>query len=117
MPKARGSRLPKFQRLIRPVALGLLLAGVFSLVWIRTRVMEVRYELGGLERARAELVMEQKKLIDEKTRFAAPARIAMRAARLGLSVPDRRRVYLVRYEPRVVRVNSPGSQAVRAPGL
>lgn len=105
MPKARERRMPGLGALTKPLALLLLLAGIFSLVWIRTRVMEVRYEIGALEETRRQLLSEQKKLVAMKTEYSAPSRIAMRAARLGLTLPDRSRVYLVRYEPAAIRVN------------
>jgi len=96
--------MPGLGALTKPLALLLVLGGIFSLVWIRTKVMEVRYQIGSLEETRSQLLSEQKKLVAMKTEYSAPSRIAMRAERLGLTLPDRSRVFLVRYEPAAIRV-------------
>jgi cell division protein FtsL len=106
MPKVRKTLMPSMRILVKPLALMLLCTGILSLVWIRTRVMEVRYEIGELEKSRTELLTEHKKLISQKNRLSSPARIAMRASRLGLTLPDRSNVYQVRYSTRVVRVKN-----------
>ena len=106
MPKASVKRMPSLRIFIKPLVILLILSGVFSLIWIRTRVMEIQYEIGEVEKSRTELLTEQKKLVNLKNRLSSPARIAMRANRLGLTLPDRGNVYLVRYETRVVRVKN-----------
>ena len=117
MPKARERRMPGLGALSRFLAFALVLTGIFSLVWIRTRVMEVRYEIGALEETRSELLAGQRKLVAMKTEYSAPSRIAMRAARLGLTVPDRSRVYLVRYESTAIRVKNGMRGSGGAPSL
>ncbi len=106
MPKARKTVIPSMRILVKPLAIMLLCSGVLSLVWIRTRVMEIRYEIGEFEKSRTELLTEQKTLISQKNRLSSPARIAMRASRLGLTLPDRSNVYLVRYDTRILRVKN-----------
>jgi len=109
--------MPFLGFVIKPLAMALVLAGIFSLVWMRTRVMEVKYHIAEVERSRDALLAEQKKLIALKTRFASPGRIASQARTLGLHVPDRADVYLVRYDSRVVRARSQGRTLSSSPRL
>jgi len=104
VPRARKKRIPSPAFLLKPIAVSLIIAGSLSLVWMRTRVMEVRYEIAELEHQRVLLLNEQKDLLSKRSQFSSPARIAMRASRLGLTVPDRDNVYVVKYESRVVAV-------------
>jgi len=104
VPRARKKRTASPALLLKPIAVSLIIAGSLSLVWIKTRVMEVRYEIAELEHKRMQLNNRQKDLLSRKNQYSSPARIAMRASRLGLEVPDRDDVYLVKYESRVVTV-------------
>ncbi|MBI5140805.1 MAG: cell division protein FtsL [Nitrospirae bacterium] len=95
---------------MKPTAVLLLVLGGFSLIWIRTKVMEAKYEIGSLESARGAALIEQKKLISDRSRLSSPVRVAAVAAeKLGLELPSRADVYVVRYDP--------SSNIVRAKGV
>ncbi|MGW8321621.1 MAG: hypothetical protein ACWGSD_08730 [Thermodesulfobacteriota bacterium] len=117
MPRARRKRIPSPAFLLKPVAVSLIIAGSLSLIWMKTRVMEVRYEIAELEQQRVQLLNVQKDLLSQKSQFSSPARIAMRASRLGLTVPDRENVYLVKYQSRVVAVANHSKKEAGTPRL
>ena len=84
---------------------------------MRTRVMEVRYQIGEIREIQKRLLDEQKDLIAARNQFASPARIATNAGSLGLSVPDRGNVYVVRYDTRIVQVSDRGTSSGAFPRL
>lgn len=73
-------------------------------------MMEARYEIGRLELERGAALIEQKKLISDRSRLSSPVRVAAVASeKLGLELPSRADVYVVKYDQ--------SSNIVRAKGV
>ena len=73
-------------RIALATALGVAL-GAGALVWTRTEILSLRYELSHLLDSRAHLRVEVEKLRLESAALLAPERIESRARRLGLRYP------------------------------
>ncbi|HDK41034.1 MAG TPA: hypothetical protein ENG93_00080 [Nitrospirae bacterium] len=70
---------------------------VFALIWIRTTVVQLNYELSGLETQRRSLLREEKTVLAEKANFYSVGHIEKVAIqRLGMSLPERENIYFVK---------------------
>lgn len=70
---------------------------LFSIVWLRAAVVNLEYELGDLDKMRAELTTERKLISAQRANFYSTEKIekvAMR--RLKMRLPDREKVYFVK---------------------
>ncbi len=71
--------------------------GVFTLIWLRTTVVNLEYELSQLIEQKKELNREGKLLLAEKAGFYSAERIEEVAIkRLGMSLPKREKVVFVK---------------------
>jgi len=84
---ARLQRGGSWLRLAVGTALGVVL-GAGSLVWTRTEILSLRYELSGLLTEETRLRSAVEKLRLEAAALSAPERIESRARALGLRYPQ-----------------------------
>lgn len=71
--------------------------GVFTLIWLRTAVVNLEYELSQLLEQKKELNREGKLILAEKAGFYSAERIEEVAIkRLGMSLPKREKVVFVK---------------------
>jgi cell division protein FtsL len=89
---------------LRPLAVTMIIAGGFSLVWIRAQVQEVRYRLVELEWELKAVQQEKRELLRQRAALSAPARIERRAKRAGFSLADRSRIFIVNTDRRTPQV-------------
>jgi len=70
---------------------------VFALVWLRTTVVKLEYELSQLGKQRMELVREEKLVSAEKASFYSIGKIEdVAIKKLGMSLPERDKVFFVK---------------------
>ncbi len=70
---------------------------VFALIWLRTTVVNLEYELSQLGKQKWELVREGKSILAEKASFYSVEKIEHLAInRLGMSLPQRDKVFFVK---------------------
>lgn len=70
---------------------------LFTIIWLRTTVTSLEYEIGELDRMRSDLVRERKMAVAQRASFYATAKIENTAMkRLGMTLPDRENIYFVR---------------------
>lgn len=70
---------------------------LFSIVWLRSAVLNIEYELGELDMLKSDLVGERKMMVAKRASFYATEKIEKVATkRLGMSMPDRHNVYYVK---------------------
>ncbi len=74
-----------------------LFVGVFTLIWLRTAVVNLEYELSQLIEQKKELNGEGKLILAEKAVFYSAERIEEIAIkRLGMSLPKREKIVFVK---------------------
>ncbi|MBC8414647.1 MAG: cell division protein FtsL [Nitrospira sp.] len=87
----RGAALAKFTF---AVYLGFCL---FAVVWLRSEVINLEYEIGHLNKFQAELKRESQFVMAERSKFYSTEKIEKVAMmRLGMSMPQREKVYFVK---------------------
>lgn len=70
---------------------------VFSIIWVRSNVVAIEYELGKLQDKKAELIEKRQQLLAKRAEISSALRVGYVAEnRLGLGYPDRTRVFYVR---------------------
>jgi len=78
---------------------GLLLyifAGLFTLIWFRTEVMSLEYQLGELNRQKTVLVREQRLVTAKRANFYSSKNIEDTAVKvLGMKTPERNNIFFV----------------------
>lgn len=78
---------------LRAVLFGVVLIGVFGLVYLRSSIVHVEYSLGELERKKAECMRDRKLLLAEKTSLLSFARFeSPEHEENGFILPDRIKV-------------------------
>ena len=72
---------------------------IFSMIWLRSTVFNLEYEIGELSRLRADLVNEQKMVIAQRASYYSTENIeGVAIKRLGMKLPERKNVYYVQRE-------------------
>jgi hypothetical protein len=72
------------------------IAGLFALVWFRTEVVSLEYELGELNKQKVNLIREQRLVTAKRANFYSAKNIEETAVKvLGMSSPDRNNIYYV----------------------
>ncbi|MBI4843328.1 MAG: cell division protein FtsL [Nitrospirae bacterium] len=73
-----------------------LIAGVFTIIWFRTEVVSLEYELGELNRQKTGFIREQRLIMAERASFYSVKNIEETAVKvLGMSPPERKNIYYV----------------------
>lgn len=95
MTKRRAKR-DKRWKLIRFAFFFCVFLGVFTLIWLRTTVVDLEYELSDLERQKVALIREGRLFSAEKANVYSIEKIEETAVkRLGMKVPERDQIYFV----------------------
>jgi cell division protein FtsL len=72
---------------------------IFMLVWLRSNLVKMEYELGQYQKLRETLLDEKRRLILEKEKFTSLKNIERVAiSRLHLSTTERKKVFYVKVE-------------------
>jgi len=83
--------------IIIPLYFILILFGLFSVVWLRTEIVNTEYRMGRLENTMTEVFKERRALFAEKAELCSPSRLENVATqKLGLTTPEREKVFVVK---------------------
>jgi hypothetical protein len=88
--------------LVKPLLAVVLVAGVFAVLALRTRITTLEYSIASVERQRQGELTYRKGLVAELARLRSIEQVGERHA--ALNVPDRERVYYVVRDTREVPV-------------
>lgn len=82
-----------FSVLFKPLIIFLFIAGVFSLVYLRTNVLKLEYNIAELEKKKTECLKERKMLVAEKTSLLSFVKLKTALNKTqGFVIPDRIKV-------------------------
>lgn len=74
-----------------------ILTGIFGLVWLRSNITQVEYQIGVLEAERAYALRQMKALIAKRASALSMKEVQLRGIEVaGLSYPDRKKVIYVK---------------------
>ncbi len=84
---------------------------VFSIIWVRSNVVAIEYELGKLQDKKAQLIEKRQELLAKRAEISSALKVEFVAEnRLGLGYPDRKKVFYVKPDrsvrPYSARLNS-----------
>jgi len=92
-----GRRKSVTSFLFRYSCIALLFAGLFSLVWLKSRVLNLEYNIGVLEKMKADHIKERRLLLAEKAGLQSLERLETTAMESsGFIFPDRVKVIHVK---------------------
>lgn len=92
-----GRRKSMMTFILKPLCIALLLAGQFSLVWLKSNVLTLEYKIGVLEKMKAEQIKERRLLLAEKAGLQSLERLEASSMENDSFVfPDRVRVIHVK---------------------
>lgn len=70
---------------------------LFAIIWLRAAVVNLEYEIGDLDRLRADLLNERKMVVAQRSRFLSMGNVETVAIRkLGMSNAERDKIFFVR---------------------
>jgi cell division protein FtsL len=70
---------------------------LFTIIWLKAAVVNMKYELGELDKTKAELVRERKLVVAQRANFYSTEKIEKVALnRLGMTLPMRENVFYVK---------------------
>jgi len=73
---------------------------LFAIIWLRAAVINMEYELGELDKMKAELIRERKMVVAQRANFYSTEKIEKVAMdRLGMTLPVRDNVFYVKRTP------------------
>lgn len=81
---------------IKPLFALFLLCGVFAIVWLRTSLVAIEYEINALENRKTKLQKETRLLIAERAEHLSFQKMKLVTTKEGLSRADRTRVLIVK---------------------
>ena len=85
--------------IIKPILLVLPVFLVFSIIWLRSNLVALEYELGQLQLQRANLIKEERELVAKRAEMASVKKIEYIASKkMGFVYPDRKRVFFVKID-------------------
>lgn len=92
--------------LIKPTLLILLVASIFSIIWLRSSVISLEYSISSLEKKKEALLKEQKQLTATLANLKSMERIE-KVSWAQFTLPDRMKVVVIKKasEPNNVAVN------------
>ncbi len=83
--------------LLRLCLLLYLVICVFALIWLRTTIVNIEYELGELNTQKVALLREEKLLMANRASIYSTMKIEYIATeRLGMNLPDRENIFYVK---------------------
>lgn len=70
---------------------------LFAMIWLRATVVNLEYEIGELDKMRADLMRARKMAVAQRANFYSTGKIENVALkRLGMTMPERQNVYYVK---------------------
>ena len=70
---------------------------LFAIIWLKAAVVNLKYELGELDKMKADLVRERKMAVAQRANFYSTEKIEKVAmGRLGMTLPMRENVFYVK---------------------
>jgi hypothetical protein len=95
------SRMNILSFICKPLLIGLLIFGVFGLVYLRSSFLRLEYSLGDLEKKKMNCLKERKMLLAEKTSLLSFAQLeTSKGESESFVLPDRIKVIHVNKEKR-----------------
>jgi len=92
-----GNRRNVVSFIIKPLLIALLLFSLFGLVWLRSHVVTLEYNLSDLEKKKIECLKERKTLLAEKANILSFGKVETSLRRnYGFVFPERVRVIHVK---------------------
>jgi cell division protein FtsL len=92
--RAKNSRRRSVLKLCFPLYF---ICCLFAIIWLKAAVINLEYELGDLDRTRAELGRERKMAVAQRASFYSTEKIEKVAMnRLGMTLPVRENVFYVK---------------------
>ncbi|GAB4541519.1 MAG: hypothetical protein Fur0020_10950 [Thermodesulfovibrionia bacterium] len=89
--KSRGLIILKFSFFLY------LIGGVFLVIWLRTAIVNIEYEIGELNTKKVALLREERLLMAKRSSFYSARMIEdMATKRLGMSEPNRENIFHVK---------------------
>jgi len=85
----------------------LIVAGLFTIIWLRSAITALEYNIASLEERKKEILKERKELLAQRASLSSSHRIyEIAVKRQGLAFPDRRYISLIKRNesPQVVSV-------------
>ncbi|MBI4847784.1 MAG: cell division protein FtsL [Nitrospirae bacterium] len=94
--RAKSSRKKSLLKLCFPLYFVFCL---FAIIWLKAAVINLEYELGELDRQRAELTRERKMAVAQRANYYSTEKIEKVALNnLGMTMPMREKVFYVKRE-------------------
>jgi cell division protein FtsL len=81
--------------MLKPLSIVVLLLSIFSIVWLRSSIVSLEYNISNLEKKKTELMIQRKILTAERANLISVERFE-NAASNGLVFPDRIKVVHVK---------------------
>lgn len=86
-----------FSFFLVPLSVALILFGIFSIVWLRSRVRTAEYSIAALDHRRMEILRDRKTLMAEKAGLLSIQSVKSKGSgKLALVFPDRIKVVYVK---------------------
>ncbi len=87
--------------------LSVIIAGLFTIIWLRSAITALEYNIAKLQETKIELVKERKELLAERASLSSVKRIEGLAYQKGFAIPDRRYIHLKKRNesPEVITVS------------
>lgn len=87
--------------------LSVIIAGLFTIIWLRSAITALEYNIARLEETKIELSKERKELLAERASLSSVKRIEGMAYQKGFAIPDRRYIHLKKRNesPQVIAVS------------
>lgn len=84
-----------------------IIIGLFTVIWLRSAITALEYNIAKLEETKIELLKERKELLAQLATLSSVKRIETLAHKRGLTIPDRRYIHLKkeRKTPEVIEVS------------
>lgn len=81
---------------IKPLLFIMIFIGIFGLVWLRSGIIAIEYQIGMLEKEKTDALREKKLLIAERASMLSIKEVGERGMVTGLTFPDRKKVLYVK---------------------
>jgi cell division protein FtsL len=92
----RRARRDTRWKIIKLTFFMVMFAGIFSLICLRTNIVNLRYEINTLQDRKTEFLSEEKLMAAEKANVYSFEKIEEAAIRLGMKLPDRKNIIFVK---------------------
>ncbi|MCX7792778.1 MAG: hypothetical protein N2257_00010 [Thermodesulfovibrionales bacterium] len=73
--------------------IAIIIGGLFTVIWLRSAITALEYNIAKLEETKIELLSVRKELLAERATLSSVKRIETIASSRGLTIPDRRYIH------------------------